>query len=50
MNKNNEFIQEYFSCAEAAKQNNIKNYQSISNCCNGLSKTSAGFKWKWKNE
>lgn len=43
------FIKEYFSISEAARQNKIFK-QSISECCSGKLKTSGGFKWKYKDK
>ena len=50
MNKNNEYIEEYSSAREAGEKNGLSNYSAISNACNGLLKTSCGFKWKWKEK
>ncbi len=45
----NNFIEEYYSCTYAAKMNNTYR-SSIISCCKGNSKTSGGFKWKYKDE
>ena len=45
--KTGEFIKEFESCAEAAR-NIDGNQDSISNCCRGKSKSSAGYVWKYK--
>lgn len=47
INKSNE-EKEYISLSEAARDNNILS-TSISNALSGISKTSGGFKWKYKN-
>lgn len=41
------FIKEFYSVSEAGRQVGIYK-TSISQCCNGLIKTSGGFKWKFK--
>ena len=43
----NEFINEYSSCSEAAKQTGYKR-KCISDCANGRQKTAYGFIWKFK--
>ena len=45
----NTFINEYDSASDAAKNNGI-NVGSVINCCLGISKTSHGFKWMYKDE
>lgn len=49
--KQGEFIAEYYSTAEAARQTGI-NGGHIGCCCNGRlnRKTCGGFIWKWKND
>lgn len=44
-----EFIKEWDSAKDASKYFNISN-KSICACCRGKTKTSMGFKWKYKNE
>ena len=46
--KNNVFIREYGSIAEAARENNIDS-SGISRCCKGKWATSGGYIWKYKN-
>lgn len=47
LDKQGVIINEYPSCAEAARQ--VKgNQDAISNCCRGKQKISAGFKWMYK--
>ena len=45
--KNGEFIKEFSSIHEAAQEMNTS-HVSISNACNGKSKSSCGFIWKFK--
>jgi group I intron endonuclease len=45
---NGNLIQVYPSITIAAKEHNIST-ASLSYCCSGKTKTSAGFKWKFKN-
>lgn len=45
-NKEGVFIKEWKSASEAARELNI-NRSGISNCCNGKSKSSSGFIWKY---
>ncbi len=41
------FIKEYFSVAEAFRQTNIRH---ISDACNGIYKTTGGFKWSYEKQ
>ena len=45
----NQFIKNYHSIGEAAKENNIDR-ASISKACSGALKTAGNFKWKYKEE
>ena len=45
--KNGEYVGEYFSMHEAARQIGVK-YNNISMCCNGRRKTAGGYKWSFK--
>lgn len=47
--KNNEFIKEYGSISEAKLITNIS-ATAIVNCCVGLSNSSGGYIWKYKNK
>lgn len=44
---NDNFIQEYSSASEAARQLNLHS-QNISGVCRGIKKSCGGFKWKYK--
>lgn len=44
------FIKEYKNASIAALENNFKSFASLHNCANGISKTSYGYKWKFKNK
>ena len=44
------FIEEYGSITEAASKNNIKTKSSIFNNLRGLTKTTGGFIWKYKQD
>lgn len=46
---NDNFIAEYISASEAARQLNL-HAQNISGVCRGLKHTCGGFKWKYKDE
>jgi ferredoxin-like protein FixX len=46
---NDEFIKEYDSVLSASIQTNIKS-NTICNCCRKISKSSGGFKWRYKLE
>jgi len=46
---NNNFIKEYKNCKKAAEENKFKSYSAIFNCAAGNSKSSYGYKWKFKN-
>lgn len=45
--KNGNFIAEYKNCRIASEKYNC-NPESIRNCCNGISKSSKGYIWKYK--
>lgn len=47
---NDNFVKEYKNCKKAAEENNFKSYSAIFNCIIGNSKTSYGYKWKFKNK
>ena len=47
LTKAGEYITTYPSLSSAAKAVGIKNQDHISKCCNGINKTSGGFKWEW---
>lgn len=47
---NGNFIQEYPSCAAAAKAVGMSQPSGISRACSGIRKTAKGFLWKYKNE
>lgn len=44
------FIQTFKSAVEAAKEIGLKKADNIRDCCNGKTKKSAGFIWRWKEE
>lgn len=46
--KDGEFIKEFDSCVEAAKETDV-NYTSICNCSNGRRKSAGGFTWKFSD-
>lgn len=48
--KTNEILGRYPSVGEAARQNGIKYGSSISDCCNGVSRTSFGYIWQFENK
>ena len=47
--KCNNLIKNYNSIMQASRETNIKR-TSISNCCNGLSQTAGGYKWRFTND
>ena len=47
---NDNFIKEYKNCKKAAEENNFKSYSAIFNCATNKTKTSYGYKWKFKNK
>lgn len=47
---NGNFIQEYQSCAAAAKAVGMSQPSGISRACSGIRKTAKGFLWKYKDE
>lgn len=47
LTKENKFINEFKSITEAGKKTNI-NLDAIWCCINGITKTSGGFVWKYK--
>ena len=48
--KDNKFMRDWDSVADAIRFYNINSPSSVHNCLKGLSKSSNGFKWKYKNE
>lgn len=44
------FIRTFKSAVEAAKEIGLKKADNIRDCCNGKTKKSAGFIWRWKEE
>ena len=49
MSLDGDFIKEYVSLNQAAKQNNISR-RNISRCCNGIYRQANGYKWIYKNK
>ena len=47
--KNDNIINDFKSITDASKKTNIS-ITSIANCLKGLSKTSGGYIWKYKNK
>lgn len=47
--KNGNFIKTFSTITEAAQSVGLKSISAITNACNGLSKTSKGFIWKYAN-
>lgn len=45
---NNNFIKEYASMADAARELNIKNYSHICSCCRNKRNKAYGYTWKYK--
>jgi hypothetical protein len=45
--KSGEFIKEYYSARNAAEENGLKE-QAIGCCLRGITRSSGGFIWKWK--
>lgn len=47
---NNNLLRIWISLSEAARENGISDCSSISKTCRGITKTSAGYKWMFKDE